>query len=195
MDLSPEKILRKRDNLVIAWRIQLQFELDEAWLRDHLDHLNYFQVTWKFPNLKFPSKKHRKAGTWKEQEKEREERGSAIDRRRPSGMASGFTTPPPSGQGRGQRSTGRKRKTQRKSAVKQAKTPLSTLLKKASENRVLRDAKLVSMANRKCVSSFSFVSNARTDDGFASICPTFCRSSSGSARLQTSWRALGSSRP
>ena len=80
MDLSPEKILRKRDNLVIAWRIQLQFELDEAWLRDHLDHLNYFQVTWKFPNLKFPSKKHRKAGTWKEQEKEREERGSAIDR-------------------------------------------------------------------------------------------------------------------
>lgn len=53
--------------------------------------------------------------------------------------------------------------------MKQAKTPLSTLLKKASENRVLRDAKLVSMANRKYVSCFSLVSNARTDDNFASI--------------------------
>lgn len=153
-------------------------------------------LTWKFPSqFEIPFQETQKGGNL-ERTGERE-RGSAIDRRRPSGMASGFTTPPPSGQGRGQRSTGRKRKTtQRKSAVKQAKTPLSTLLKKASENRVLRDAKLVSMANRKCVSCFSLVSNARTDDFFRiHSCPTFCRSSSGSARLQTSWRALASSRP
>ena len=67
-------------------------------------------------------------------------------------FASGFHTPSPKTLNKGKRkkipgggSEHSKSKSNKKSTIK--KTPLSTLLKKASENRVLRDAKLVSMCN------------------------------------------------
>ena len=49
------------------------------------------------------------------------------------------------------------------------KTPLSTLLKKASENRVLRDAKLVSMCNH-VLASAGLVATVRTPNDVRAVC-------------------------
>ncbi|QDZ25740.1 hypothetical protein A3770_18p82580 [Chloropicon primus] len=86
-------------------------------------------------------------------------------------MASSFHTPPPATT-RGtkvSKSSTKKRGGRSSQRGKALKTPLSTLLKKASENRVLRDAKLVSMANH-VLASAGLVATVRTPNDVRAVC-------------------------
>ena len=82
-------------------------------------------------------------------------------------FATSYHTPSPKvlGKAGGRRKAGGSAK-----RVKTAtKTPLSTLLKKASENRVLRDAKLVSMCNH-VLASAGLVATVRTPNDVRAVC-------------------------
>lgn len=66
-------------------------------------------------------------------------------------------------------STAKKRLGSQAKQRARVKTPLSTLLKKASENRVLRDAKLVSMCNH-VLASAGLVATVRTPNDVRAVC-------------------------